>query len=36
MTQYALRWTLEQPGVISSLIGVKREAQIDEAAQAIV
>ena len=36
MTQYALRWTLEQPGVISSLIGVKREEQIDEAAKAIL
>lgn len=36
MTQYALRWTLEQPGVISSLIGVKRESQIEEAAKAIL
>ena len=36
MTQYALRWTLDQPGVISSLIGVKREEQIDEAAKAIL
>lgn len=32
MTQYALQWALEQPAVISALVGVKREAQIDEAA----
>lgn len=35
MTQYALRWALRQPGVSSALIGVKREAQIDEAAAAL-
>ena len=35
MTQYALRWALEQPGVISALVGVKREAQIEEAAMAV-
>mgnify|MGYP002732897848 CR=1 FL=1 len=35
MTQYALRWALAQPGVASALVGVKREAQIDEAAAAL-
>ena len=35
MTQYALRWALRQPGVVSALIGVKRKEQIDEAAQAV-
>lgn len=35
MTQYALRWALRQPGVISALIGVKRTEQIDEAAGAV-
>ncbi len=34
MTQYALRWALEQPAVVSALIGVKRTDQIDEAALA--
>ncbi len=34
MTQYALRFALSQPGVVSALVGVKREAQIDEAAGA--
>ncbi len=34
MTQYALRWALRQPGVVSALIGVKRAAQLDEAAAA--
>ena len=32
MTQHALRWALAQPGVVSALVGVKREEQIDEAA----
>lgn len=35
MTQYAIRWSLEQPGVISTLVGVKREEQIAEAAAAL-
>ncbi len=35
MTQYALRWALRQPGVVSALIGVKRKEQIDEAARAV-
>lgn len=35
MTQYALQWALEQPAVISALVGVKRASQIDEAAAAI-
>ena len=25
MTQYALRWALAQPGVVSALVGVKRD-----------
>ena len=32
MTQYALRWALSQSGVVSALVGVKREEQIAEAA----
>ena len=36
MTQYALQWALEQPGVVSALVGVKRESQIDEAAAALL
>lgn len=35
MTQYALRWALEQPAVVSALIGVKRAEQIDEAVLAL-
>lgn len=35
MTQYAIRWTLTQPAVVSAMVGVKREAQIDEAAAAV-
>lgn len=35
MTQYALQWALEQPAVISALVGVKRENQIAEAAAAV-
>ena len=36
MVQYALSWALHQPGVVSTLIGVKRESQIDEAAGAAI
>ena len=36
MTQYALQWALEQPAVVSALVGVKREEQIAEAAAALV
>lgn len=32
MTQYAIAWALEQPAVVSALVGVKRESQIAEAA----
>jgi aryl-alcohol dehydrogenase-like predicted oxidoreductase len=32
MTQYAINWALNQPAVISPIIGVKREEQVDEAA----
>lgn len=35
MTQYALRWTLAQPGVVSALVGVKRLEQLKEAAAAL-
>ena len=35
MTQYAIRWTLEQPSVISPIIGVKRTSQIDDAVNAV-
>lgn len=35
MTQHALRWALAQPAVVSALIGVKRESQIKEAAEAL-
>lgn len=31
MTQYAIRWTLRQPAVISGIIGAKRLEQIDQA-----
>ena len=34
MTQYALRWTLEQPAVVSAIVGVKSERQIDDAVAA--
>lgn len=33
MTQYALSWALRQPAVQCVLLGVKREAQLDEAAE---
>ncbi|MBR6185550.1 MAG: aldo/keto reductase [Clostridia bacterium] len=35
MTQYALSWALRQQGVVSALIGVKREEQLREAAEAL-
>jgi aryl-alcohol dehydrogenase-like predicted oxidoreductase len=35
MTQYAIRWVLEQPAVVSAIVGVKRAEQIDEAMQAV-
>lgn len=35
MTQYVMTWALEQPGVVSALLGFKRREQIDEAAAAI-
>ncbi len=35
VTQYALRWALAQQGVVSALIGIKREEQIKEAAEAL-
>ena len=34
MTQFALRWALAQPGVISALVGIKRLSQLDEAISA--
>lgn len=35
MTQYAIQWTLEQPAVVSAIIGVKSKAQIDMAAGSV-
>ena len=35
MTQYAIRWALSQPAVVSAIVGVKRAEQIDEAAAAV-
>ncbi len=35
MTQYAIRWVLEQPAVVSAIVGVKRNEQIDDALGAI-
>lgn len=35
MSQYAVRWTLEQPAVVSAIIGVKTVAQIDDAVAAL-
>lgn len=35
MPAYALKWTLEQPAVVSAIVGVKNERQIDEALSAI-
>ncbi len=31
MTQYAIRWILAQPGVVSAIIGVKNTSQLEEA-----
>ncbi len=31
MIQYAIRWVLDQPAVISVIVGVKRQSQIDDA-----
>lgn len=36
MTQYAIAWSLEQPAVVSTLVGVKQASQIDEAAAAVL
>ena len=35
MSAYALRWTLEQPAVVSAIVGVKSERQVDDAIAAI-
>ena len=35
MSAYALRWTLEQPAVVSAIVGVKSEKQVDDAIAAI-
>jgi len=35
MSAYALRWTLEQPAVVSAIVGVKSERQVDDAIGAI-
>jgi L-glyceraldehyde 3-phosphate reductase len=35
MTQHAIRWVLEQPAVLSAIIGVKRIEQLDEAIAAV-
>jgi aryl-alcohol dehydrogenase-like predicted oxidoreductase len=35
MSAYALRWTLEQPAVVSAIVGVKSEKQIDDAIAAV-
>lgn len=35
MTQYVVRWTLAQPAVVSALVGVKRESQLEEAVGAV-
>ena len=31
MTQYAIRWALDQPAVVSVIIGVRRDSQVDDA-----
>jgi L-glyceraldehyde 3-phosphate reductase len=31
MVQYALRWTLDQPAVVSAIVGARRPEHIDEA-----
>jgi aryl-alcohol dehydrogenase-like predicted oxidoreductase len=35
MSAYALRWTLEQPAVVSAIVGVKSERQVDDALAAL-
>ena len=35
MTQYAIRWTLEQPAVVSAIVGVKNSKQIDDAVSCV-
>ena len=35
MSAYALRWTLEQPAVVSAIVGVKSERQLDDAIAAV-
>ena len=35
MSHYALRWALEQPAVVSAIVGVKRREQIDSALAAL-
>ena len=32
---YAIRWVLDQPAVVSAIIGVKRQSQIDDAVGAV-
>lgn len=34
MTQYAIRWVLDQPAVVAVVVGVKRAEQLDEAVAA--
>ncbi len=31
MTQYAIRWILQQPAVVSAIVGVKKSSQLEEA-----
>jgi aryl-alcohol dehydrogenase-like predicted oxidoreductase len=35
MSAYALRWTLEQPAVVSAIVGVKNERQVNDALDAV-
>ncbi len=35
MTQYAIRWALRQPAVVSAIIGVKKTSQIEQAVGAV-
>ena len=35
MTQYAIRWTLNQPAVVSAIVGIKKTEQIDDAIAAM-
>ncbi|MBT3272164.1 MAG: aldo/keto reductase [Spirochaetales bacterium] len=35
ITRYAIKWALNQPAVISPIIGVKREEQVDDAVAAV-